>query len=147
MHGTDLRPCLAIQSQNHARFTYRGGNAFDAIVAFASLVVEPARCGVGGCARLAGPAAREGRLVPVEGYLRTPDEAREDMFEVDDTRGPKCCETPWTKGFKADKRHLAASVPIPVAALRKVHRRRGRLDRARVLGPSIRLAESGLAMT
>lgn len=126
-----------------------GGNAFDAIVAaaFASFVVEPAQCGVGGYARLAGFAAGEGRLVSVDGYLRAPAKAREDMFEVDDARGLKYYETPWTKGLKAEKGHLAAGVPGAVAALWEVHQRWGHLDWARVLEPSIRLAESGLVMT
>ncbi len=126
-----------------------GGNAFDAIVAaaFASFVVEPAQCGVGGYARLAGFDAREGRLVSVDGYLRAPGAAREDMFDIDDTRGLKYYETPWTKGLKAEKGHLAAGVPGAVAALWEVHRRWGRIDWARVLAPSIRLAESGLVMT
>ena len=68
-----------------------GGNAFDAITgaAFASFVVEPAQCGLGGYARLAGFDARRGHLVSVDGYLRAPAAAREDMFEIDDSRGLK----------------------------------------------------------
>ena len=125
-----------------------GGNAFDAITgaAFASFVVEPAQCGIGGYARLAGFDARAGRLVSVDGYLRAPAAAREDMFEIDESRGLKYYETPWTKDLKGEKGHLAAGVPGAVAAMWEVHQRRGRLDWARVLEPSIQLAERGLTV-
>ncbi len=126
-----------------------GGNAFDAIVAaaFASFVVEPAQCGLGGYARLAGFDADARRLVSVDGYLRAPAAAREDMFEIDDSRGLKYYETPWTRDLKGERGHLAAGVPGAVAALWEVHQRWGRLDWPRVLEPSIRLAERGLTMT
>ncbi len=126
-----------------------GGNAFDAIVgaAFASFVVEPAQCGLGGYARLAGFDTRARRLVSVDGYLRAPAAAREDMFEIDESRGLKYYETPWTKDLKGEKGHLATGVPGAVAAMWEVHQRWGHLDWARVLEPSIRLAEHGLAVT
>ena len=126
-----------------------GGNAFDAIVGatFASFVVEPAQCGIGGYARLSGFDTASRRLVSVDGYLRAPGAAREDMFEIDETRPLKYYETPWTKGLKGEKGHLAAGVPGAVAAMWEVHQRWGYLDWARVLEPSIRLAESGLVMT
>ena len=72
------------------------------------------QCGVGGYARLAGFDAREGRLVSVDGYLRAPAAAREDMFEIDETRGLKYYETPWTKGLRPKKGHLAAGVRAPL---------------------------------
>ena len=151
IHGTDGVVSAGHPEAVRAGLTLleAGGNAFDAIVAaaFASFVVEPAQCGVGGYARLAGFDAREGRLVSVDGYLRAPAAAREDMFEIDETRGLKYYETPWTKGLKAEKGHLAAGVPGAVAALWEVHQRWGHLDWARVLEPSIRLAERGLALT
>ena len=128
---------------------HAGGNAFDAIVAsaFASFVVEPAQCGLGGYARLAGFDAGERRLVSVDAYLRAPAGAREDMFEIDVSRGLKYYETPWTKDLKGERGHLAAGVPGAVAGLWKIHQRRGRLDWPRVVEPAIRLAERGLTMT
>ncbi len=126
-----------------------GGNAFDAIVgaAFASFVVEPAQCGLGGYARLSGFDAASRRLVAVDGYLRAPGAAREDMFEIDQTRGLKYYETPWTRGLKAEKGHLAAGVPGAVAAMWEAHRRWGRLGWADVIAPSVALARRGLTMT
>lgn len=120
-----------------------GGNAFGAIVGavFASFVVEPAQCGLGGYARLAGFDVRAHRLVSVDGYLRASAAAHEDMFEIDDSRGLKYYETPWTKDLKGEKGHLAAGVPGAVAVMWEIHQRWGRLDWARVLEPSIQLAE------
>ena len=125
-----------------------GGNAFDAIVgaAFASFVVEPAQCGIGGYARLSGFEAASRSLVSVDGYLRAPGKAREDMFEIDESRPLKYYETPWTRGMKGEKGHLAAGVPGAVSALWEAHSRWGRLDWASVLEPAVGLAGRGLVV-
>jgi gamma-glutamyltranspeptidase/glutathione hydrolase len=125
-----------------------GGNAFDAIVAaaFSSFVVEPAQCGLGGYGRLAGFVAAEGRTVSVDHYLRAPAAVRPDMFEIDETRPVKYYETPWTRGQKAERGHLAVGVPGAVPGLFETHRRWGHLPWAEVLEPAIAQAEAGLAM-
>jgi len=125
-----------------------GGNAFDAIVAaaFSSFVCEPAQCGLGGYGRLAGFVAAEGRMVSVDHYLRAPGAVTPDMFEIDDTRPVKYYETPWTRGQKAERGHLAVGVPGSVPGLFETHRRWGRLPWAEVLEPAIAQADAGLAM-
>ena len=125
-----------------------GGNAFDAIVAaaFSSFVCEPAQCGLGGYGRLAGFVAAERRMVSVDHYLRAPAAVRPDMFEIDETRPVKYYETPWTKGQRAERGHLAVGVPGAVPGLFETHRRWGRLPWAVVLEPAIAQAEAGLAM-
>ena len=126
-----------------------GGNAFDAITAaaFASFVVEPASCGIGGYARLSGWTAQERRLVSVDGYLRAPAAAHENMFEIDDSKPLKYYETPWTCGMKAEVGHLSTGVPGAVPALWEAHGRWGKLAWAEVLTPAIELAERGLPVS
>lgn len=125
-----------------------GGNAFDAIVAaaFSLFVCEPAQCGIGGYGRLAGYVAADGQMVSVDHYLRAPGAVTEDMFEIDESRPVKYYETPWTKGQKAERGHLAPGVPGSVPGLYETHRRWGRLPWAEVLAPAIRQADAGLPM-
>ena len=123
-----------------------GGNAVDALVAaaFMAFVVEPAMCGLGGYGRLSVFSATRGELLSVDHYLRAPGAARPDMFEIDETRGLKYYETPYTKGLKAERGPLAACVPGAVAGLYWAQRRLGRLAWARVLEPAIAAAREGL---
>jgi len=123
-----------------------GGNAWDALVAscFACCVMEPAQCGIGGYARLAGFDAAARRLVSVDAYLRAPAVVTPDMFEIDETRPLKYYETPWTVGRKAELGHLSVGVPGAVPGLWEAHRRWGRMPWAEVLAPAIALADRGL---
>jgi gamma-glutamyltranspeptidase/glutathione hydrolase len=123
-----------------------GGNAFDAIVAaaFSCFVCEPANTGIGGYGRLAGFVAGEKRMVSVDHYLRAPAAVREDMFEIDGSKPVKYYETPWTKGQKAERGHLAVGVPGAVPGLFETHRRWGRLPWEAVLEPAIAQADAGL---
>jgi gamma-glutamyltranspeptidase/glutathione hydrolase len=126
-----------------------GGNAWDAIVAagFASFVVEPAQCGIGGYARLAGFEAGTQRMVSVDAYLRAPAAVTETMFEIDTAKPLKYYETPWTVGRKAELGHLSVGVPGAVPGLWEAHRRWGRLPWQQVLEPAIGLADRGLTIT
>ncbi len=126
-----------------------GGNAFDALVAaaFVSFVAEPGMCGLGGYGRLSAFHAGSGELLSVDHYLRAPGAARADMYEIDEARGLKYYETPWTKGMKAEIGPLASGVPGAVAGLYWTQRRLGRLPWAEVLAPAIELARQGLPVT
>lgn len=126
-----------------------GGNAFDALVAatFASFVTEPGMCGLGGYGRLSAFRAADGELLSVDHYLRAPLAARPDMYEIDEARGLKYYETPWTKGMKAEVGPLATGVPGAVAGLYWTQRRLGRLPWAEVLAPAIGFARAGLPVT
>ncbi len=126
-----------------------GGNAIDALVAaaFTAYVVEPAMCGLGGYGHLSAFVASSGELISVDHYVRAPLAARPDMFEIDQAKGLKYYETPYTKGLKAERGHLAVAVPGAVAGLYWTQRRLGRLPWAAVLQPAIASAKAGLAVT
>jgi gamma-glutamyltranspeptidase/glutathione hydrolase len=126
-----------------------GGNAIDAVVAaaFAGYVVEPAMCGIGGYGRMAAYVAAERELISVDHYLRAPGAARPDMFEIDEAKGLKYYETPYTKGLKAERGPLAVGVPGAVAGLYWAQRKLGKLPWAAVLQPAIALAKAGLEVS
>ena len=126
-----------------------GGNAIDALVAaaFAGYVVEPAMCGLGGYGRISAFVAERRKLISVDHYLRAPRAARPDMFEIDEAKGLKYYETPYTKGLRAERGALAVGVPGAVAGLYWTQRRLGRLPWAVVLQPAIALAKTGLEVT
>src|SRR5882762_9134192 len=122
-----------------------GGNAVDAAVAtgFAIGVVEPAGSGVGGVAAMVIWLKNEGRTVVVDGSSAAPATAREDTFELADTstvggmygwRG--------TVGDAQNTGYRAPVVPGQPACLLHAHQRygSGRLSRAQVMAPAIRLA-------
>ena len=123
-----------------------GGNAFDALVAaaFASYVTEPGMCGIGGYGRLSAFRAADASLWSVDHYLRAPLGARPDMYEIDEARGLKYYETPWTKGLRAEEGPLASGVPGAVAGLYWTQRRLGRLPWKEVLAPAVELARQCL---
>lgn len=126
-----------------------GGNAIDAVVAaaFAGYVVEPAMCGLGGYGRMSAYVAARRELLSIDHYLRAPGAARAGMFEIDEAKGLKYYETPYTKGLKAERGHLAVGVPGAVAGLYWAQRNLGRLPWAAVVEPAIALAKAGLEMT
>ncbi len=126
-----------------------GGNAIDALVAaaFAAYVVEPAMCGIGGYGRMSAYVAERRELISVDHYLRAPGAARPDMFEIDQAKGLKYYETPYTKGLKAERGHLSVGVPGAVAGLYWAQRKLGRLPWAAVIEPAIALAKAGLEVS
>ncbi|HLJ18575.1 MAG TPA: gamma-glutamyltransferase [Stellaceae bacterium] len=126
-----------------------GGNAIDAVVAaaFAGYVVEPAMCGIGGYGRMSAYVAERRELISVDHYLRAPGAARADMYEIDEAKGLKYYETPYTKGLKAERGPLAVGVPGAVAGLYWAQRTLGRLPWAAVLEPAVALARAGLEVT
>jgi len=125
-----------------------GGNAIDAVVAaaFVGYVVEPAMCSIGGYGRMSAYVAERRELISVDHYLRAPGASRPDMFEIDEAKGLKYYETPYTKGLKAERGALAVGVPGAVAGLYWAQRRLGRLPWTTVLQPAIALANAGLGV-
>jgi len=128
-----------------------GGNAVDAAVAtaFAIGVVEPAMSGVGGVAAMVIYSPRTGRTVVVDGSSAAPAAAREDTFELapEDTVGGMYS---WrgTVGDAQNTGYRAPVVPGQPACLLYAHEHygSGRLSRAQVMAPAIRLAEEGFAV-
>ncbi|NIP80301.1 MAG: gamma-glutamyltransferase, partial [Gemmatimonadetes bacterium] len=106
----------------------RGGNAVDAAVAtaFAIGVVEPQMSGLGGGGSMLIWLRDEGRAEYLDFYASQPAEAFRGHA------GPSEDEA-------RDLRVVA--VPGEVAGLLAAHERFGRLDRATVIAPAVRLAE------
>jgi len=108
-----------------------GGNAVDAAVAVAATlnVVEPFMSGVGGIGLMLISRGSERHVLDFIGRApRAADPARCTDDEL--AGGPKSCATPGNLGGW-------------LAALERF----GSMDRARVLGPAITLAEQGVPLT
>jgi gamma-glutamyltranspeptidase/glutathione hydrolase len=109
-----------------------GGNAIDAAVAtgFALAVCEPCASGLGGQSVLLIRLA-SGDTTVLGGWPRAPQGAsRTTITREEQRRGRRACVTPTTVG-----------------TLAHAHEYFGRLPRARVLAPAIRLAEEGYLPT
>jgi gamma-glutamyltranspeptidase / glutathione hydrolase len=109
-----------------------GGNAIDAAVAsaFAVGVVEPQMSGLGGGGSVVVWLSAERRAEVLDFY------ASQNAASYARSAAPA--------GSALDLREVA--VPGLVAGLLELHERFGRLPRATVLGPAIRLAEQGFAV-
>jgi gamma-glutamyltranspeptidase / glutathione hydrolase len=66
------------------------------------------------------------------------------MFEIDESQGLKYYETPFTKGYSAERGFKSIGVPGAVAGLFWSQRHFGRLPWAATLAPAIALAEAGV---
>lgn len=109
-----------------------GGNAMDAAVAAAYVlgVVNPQSSGLGGGGFLLYHEAAGGQVHALEFRDRAPARAAEALRRAGRERPPFRCG-------------LAASVPCEARGLDLAHRRFGRLSRADVIGPALRLAREG----
>jgi len=118
-----------LASEAGAEMLRRGGNAVDAAVAaaFAVGVVEPMMSGVGGGGGMLIWLAEEGRAEYIDFYSSA-GAAPDTSFRS-------------YRGSSATARGVA--VPGAVAGLLEAHERYGRLSRAEVLAPAIRLADQG----
>ncbi len=117
----------------------RGGNAIDAAVAtgFALAVVHPVAGNIGGGGFMVIRFA-DGRTTTIDFRETAPQAATRDMFL--DKNGQFVPE-------RSQQGYLASGVPGSVAGLLLAHEKYGRLSRAEVLEPAIRLAEEGFRLT
>src|SRR4051812_45365422 len=122
-----------------------GGNAVDAAVAtaFAMGVVEPFTSGLGGIAGMVIRRA-DGTTSSIDAGTRAPRAARPDMFELEGG-GARAGMYMWpaVKDSANIEGPLSVGVPGQPAALCLALERYGRLPRARVMEPAIRLAREG----
>ncbi len=129
----------AIAARVGADILRRGGNAVDAAVAvgFALAVTHPQAGNIGGGGfMMIGGSGDD--IVAVDFREQAPAAATRDMYldadgEVDSTR--------------AQFSHLSAGVPGTVAGLLHALETRGTMTRRQVMGPAIRLAQSGFVVT
>ena len=125
-----------------------GGNAVDAAVAtaFAIGVVEPFMSGAGGVAAMVFHNSSTGKTVVVDGSSFAPRAARPDSYELDDA-GTQGGLYGWrgTVNNAQNQGFRAPIVPGMPAAMLYAHAKygSGKLSRAQVLAPAIRLAEEG----
>jgi gamma-glutamyltranspeptidase/glutathione hydrolase len=115
-----------------------GGNAVDAAVAvgFALAVVHPAAGNIGGGGFMV-IRSNNGAAYALDYREAAPAGASRDMFL--DAEGELT--------NKSRIGHLASGVPGATAGLLAAHERFGRLSRAAVLAPAIRLARDGVVLT
>lgn len=112
-----------------------GGNAVDAAVAvaFALAVVDPSQTGLGAGGGMVVWRRAEHRADAIDFYARTGS------------------DTAWAQVDSAAARQpinaRSAGIPGAVAGLLQAHAQWGRLPRARVLGPAIRLAQEGFVVS
>src|SRR5919197_3854487 len=124
----------------------RGGNAVDAAVAagFAVGVVEAFNSGLGGIAQLVYREARSGRSWVVDGTSTLPRAVRPDTFRLAEGGGTAgMYDWPAVVDDANNTGYRSPIVPGMPACLCEAQARFGRLSRAEVLAPAIRLAEEG----
>ncbi len=123
----------AAASEAGAEILRAGGNAVDAAVAtaFAVAVTEPYSSGIGGGGFALVRMGSELHFVDFREVA--PQAARRDMFMKDGAPDP----------VASRDGALSAGVPGAVMGYLGLHQRWGKLPRARVLEPAIRLAERG----
>ncbi|TME92697.1 MAG: gamma-glutamyltransferase [Chloroflexi bacterium] len=142
---TAMHPLAALAG---LEILHAGGNAVDAAVAtaFAIGVVEPAMSGVGGVAAMVIYSHATGRSTVVDGSSAAPTAARGDMFELaPETTTGGMYGWRGTVGDAQNTGYRAPVVPGQPACLLYAHERygSGRISRAQVMAPAIRLAEDG----
>jgi gamma-glutamyltranspeptidase / glutathione hydrolase len=128
-----------LASEAGAEILAAGGNAVDAGLAVqaALSVVEPESSGPGGGCFILFHQGSTGELYAMDGREEMPAAGLPDMF-LDKSGG--VLEEVYSGG-------LSVGVPGTVAAWSKMHARFGHLPLATVLGPAIRLAESGFPIS
>lgn len=119
----------------------QGGSAVDAAIAVQAVLglVEPQSSGLGGGAFLIHYDAASGDVAAYDGRETAPAGARPDMF-LTASGEPEAFLAAVQSGD-------AVGVPGLVALLAAAHRDHGRLSLAADLGPAIRLAEEGFAVS
>ncbi|WP_084366939.1 gamma-glutamyltransferase [Neokomagataea thailandica] len=127
-----------LASEAGAKVLAQGGNAVDAAVAvgYALAVVYPAAGNIGGGGFMTIHPAH-GKTVFIDFRERAPGQAREDMYL--DASG-NVIPGASTEGWKA------VAVPGTVAGLDEIHRKWGKLSRAKVMAPAIALARDGFIL-
>jgi gamma-glutamyltranspeptidase/glutathione hydrolase len=123
----------------------RGGNAVDAAIAgaFASFVVEPQMCGIGGHGRMSVYLADRKQAVGIDHFIRAPKAATPEMYAAALTRWRNAGRG-GIEGAINTTGHLSVGIPGTIAGLWEAHRRFARLPWRSLIGPAIDLAKAGI---
>lgn len=118
----------------------QGGGVVDAVIAaaFASFVVEPQMCGIGGHGRMSVWISGQAQAVGIDHFIRAPAGATPDMYLGALARQGGSAGRIDTTG------HLAVGIPGAIAGLETAHRKFGRLPWPALVDPAIGLARQGI---
>jgi gamma-glutamyltranspeptidase/glutathione hydrolase len=126
----------------------RGGNAVDAAIAtaFALTVVEPMMVSIFGAGFMTVRDGASGELLTIDNYAAAPGRAHSAMYRpldsVESGADPLA-----TVGRQNEVGYLAVGVPGALPAWAAIVAERGRLSLADVMGPAIRYASDGFAVS
>jgi gamma-glutamyltranspeptidase/glutathione hydrolase len=123
----------------------QGGNAVDAAIAgaFASFVVEPQMCGIGGHGRMSVYLAKTDQAVGIDHFIRAPKAATPEMYTKALARWRNAG---WggVEGAINTTGHLSVGIPGTIAGLWEAHRHFAQLPWRSLVGPAIELARAGI---
>ncbi len=126
-----------------------GGDCIDAVVAttFALGVLEPWMSGVGGGGAMVLYRAREDRYEVIDYGMRAPGSLRVEDYPLTGS-GAASDLFPWPRVKDDRNLHGPGSVAVPgvVAGMEEAHRRHAKMPWQELLGPSVTLADQGLAV-
>ncbi len=122
-----------------------GGNAVDAVIAaaFASFVVEPAQCGIGGHGRMSIHLARSGRTMGIDHFIRAPTQATPTMYQAALAKW-RGAGRDGSDGLINTTGHLAVGIPGAIAGLCAAHEHFATRKLAELMAPAISIAEAGI---
>ncbi len=123
----------------------QGGNAVDAAIAgaFASFVVEPQMCGIGGHGRMSVYLSKTDKAVGIDHFIRAPRAATPEMYGQ---ALAKWRNAGWggIEGAINTTGHLSVGIPGTIAGLWEAHRLFAKLPWKSLVGPAIELARAGV---
>jgi gamma-glutamyltranspeptidase/glutathione hydrolase len=126
-----------------------GGDCVDAVIAttFALGVLEPWMSGVGGGGAMVLYRAREDRYEVIDYGMRAPGGIRPEDYPLTGD-GAASDIFPWPRVKDDRNLHGPGSIAVPgvVAGMEEAHRRHAKLPWRELLGPSVALADQGLAV-
>jgi gamma-glutamyltranspeptidase/glutathione hydrolase len=126
-----------------------GGDCVDAVIAttFALGVLEPWMSGAGGGGAMVLYRAREDRFEVIDYGMRAPGSLRAEDYPLTGD-GAASDIFPWPRVKDDRNLHGPGSIAVPgvVAGMEQAHRRHARLPWQELLGPSVKLADEGLAV-
>jgi gamma-glutamyltranspeptidase/glutathione hydrolase len=132
-----------------AQVLTEGGDCVDAVVAisFALGVLEPWMSGIGGGGAMVLYRAREDRYEVIDFGMLAPGGIRREDYSLTG-EGAASDLFPWPRVKDDRNLHGPGSIAVPgvVAGMEEAHRRHAKLPWRELLGPSVALADEGLAV-